>query len=67
VGTAQQFNSQIGHTMVRYYNQRCFYFDESMVVVACNLTWQNMQAYQAITNNTCPNINAQLLLVSTLN
>jgi hypothetical protein len=29
------------------------------------LMWQNMRAYQTITNNPCPHINAQLLLVST--
>jgi hypothetical protein len=28
--------------------------------------WQNMRDYQTITNNPCPHINAELLLVSTL-
>jgi hypothetical protein len=36
------------------------------VVVACKPTWQNMRVYQAIMNNTCLNINAELLLVSRL-
>jgi hypothetical protein len=26
--------------------------------------WQNMRVYQTITNNPCPHINAELLLVS---
>jgi hypothetical protein len=36
----------------------------SPVMVACKPTWQNMLVYQTITNTTCPNINAELLLVS---
>jgi hypothetical protein len=28
--------------------------------------WQNMQAYQIITNNICPNTDSELLLVSRL-
>jgi hypothetical protein len=26
--------------------------------------WQNMQAYQTVTNNPCPHINVELLLLS---
>jgi hypothetical protein len=32
-------------------------------VVACKLKWKNMIAYQTVSNNTCLNINAELLLV----
>jgi hypothetical protein len=35
------------------------------VVVACKPMWQNLRAYQPVTNNPCPHINAELLLVST--
>jgi hypothetical protein len=38
--------------------------EEISAVVACQPMWQNMQAYQAITNNPCPHLNAELLLVS---
>jgi hypothetical protein len=38
---------------------------EISVVIACKTEWQNMWAYQTITNNPCPHINAELLLVST--
>jgi hypothetical protein len=33
-------------------------------LVACKLMWQNMRAYRTNTNNPCPYINAELLLVS---
>jgi hypothetical protein len=33
------------------------------VAVACKPMWQNMRAYQTVTNNRCPHINAELLLV----
>jgi hypothetical protein len=34
-------------------------------VVACKPMWQNRRAYQRITNNPCPHIHDELLLVST--
>jgi hypothetical protein len=36
--------------------------EEISVVVACKPMWQNMRAYQIITNNPCSHINAELLL-----
>jgi hypothetical protein len=39
--------------------------EEISAVVACTPMWQNTRAYQTITNNPCPQINAELLLVST--
>jgi hypothetical protein len=33
-------------------------------VVASKLVWQNMQAYQMVTNSPCPHIIAELMLVS---
>jgi hypothetical protein len=36
---------------------------EISVVVACKPMWQNTRAYQIITDNLCPHINAELLLV----
>jgi hypothetical protein len=33
-------------------------------VVACKPTWKNIRAYQTVTNNPCPYVNADLLLVS---
>jgi hypothetical protein len=33
-------------------------------VVACELIWKNMWAYQTVTSNPCLHINAELLLVS---
>jgi hypothetical protein len=38
--------------------------EEISAVTAHKLIWQNMQAHQTITNNPCPHINAELLLVS---
>jgi hypothetical protein len=38
--------------------------EEISLVGACKQMWQNMRAYQTITNNLCPHINAELLLVS---
>jgi hypothetical protein len=35
-------------------------------MVACKPMWQNTRAYQKITNNPCPYINAEVLLVSSL-
>jgi hypothetical protein len=39
-------------------------YEEISEVVACKPMWQNLRAYQTITNNPCPHINAELLLVS---
>jgi hypothetical protein len=36
------------------------------IFVACTPAWQNTRLYQIITSNTCPNIDAELLLVSGL-
>jgi hypothetical protein len=38
--------------------------EEISVVVVCKPMWQNMRAYQKITHNPRPHINAELLLVS---
>jgi hypothetical protein len=38
--------------------------EEISVVVACKPMWRNVRAYRTITNNPCPHINAELLLVS---
>jgi hypothetical protein len=35
-------------------------------VVACKLMWEKMRSYQSVTQNTCPNFNAELLLVNKL-
>jgi hypothetical protein len=40
-------------------------FTRISVVVTCKSMWQNMRAYQTVTNNPCPHIDAKLLLVST--
>jgi hypothetical protein len=40
-------------------------YGDISVVVACKPMWQNMRAYQTVTNNPCPHINAEPLLVST--
>jgi hypothetical protein len=39
---------------------------KSQLMVACMLTWQNKWVYKTITSNPCPHINAELLLVSTM-
>jgi hypothetical protein len=39
--------------------------EDIAVVVACKPMWQNMRAYQTVTNNPCPHNNAELLLLST--
>jgi hypothetical protein len=41
-------------------------WQEISVVVYCKPTWQNLRACQTITNNTCPDVYAELLLVSRL-
>jgi hypothetical protein len=35
-----------------------------LVMVACRLIRQNMQAFQTVTNSPCQHVNAELLLVS---
>jgi hypothetical protein len=42
-------------------------YEEILAVVACKLMWQNKWAYQRISNNPCPCINAELLLVFRMN
>jgi hypothetical protein len=37
---------------------------EIIVVVARRSMWQNMRVHQGVTNNPCPHINPQLVLVS---
>jgi hypothetical protein len=39
--------------------------EEISVVVACKSMRQDMRAYQTVTNNPCPHIDAELLLLST--